>query len=170
MQEFPFEKFINTKSNLINMKQTLKEIFEEALENISKLGSNEISLIVLATIFILIGIKEGITITIGFFILTLVAIIIRLCFFKNRPNSKKFNNMIEKVKASSTPSMHSARISYFGFFVSNVFGNLMFSILIGVVIFLVAFSRYYEKKHYLIDIILGLLFGTIMYGFTLLFL
>jgi membrane-associated phospholipid phosphatase len=84
---------------------------------------------------------------------------IRLIFFKERPIPKKYNNLLEKIDASSFPSMHMVRISiltYFSYIYLNNINILHLFLLLSI---LVGLNRYLSKWHYIIDIISGFIFG-----------
>ena len=99
-----------------------------------------------------IGIASGYAIT----------ILIRLFYFKDRPEPKRFSNIIEKIDASSFPSLHSLNATVFTvisiYFLHSIYAYILFAFYLPLILF----SRYYLKKHYWIDIFFGAVFGTLI--------
>ena len=94
---------------------------------------------------------------IGIYIITGI---IRIIYFKQRPKKEEYDNFIEKIDASSFPSMHSARITFLCLF-TLIFLNLEFFIKAIIIAFgiLGVYSRVYLKKHDFVDVIGGILLG-----------
>ena len=90
---------------------------------------------------------------------------LRYFFFKERPVKEIYTNLIEKLDASSFPSLHAGRataLSLFAYF--NLTFNLFIFILILTLIIL--YSRIYLKKHYFKDILAGILIGILSFYLT----
>ena len=93
----------------------------------------------------------GLLFVITFLIAEIIWTLIKIFFFKPRPNPMEYNNLIEKVLAGSFPSLHSTRtfvLFLFALYFTNyyvAFGFFLFWLLI-------AYSRVYLKKHFWIDI------------------
>lgn len=97
---------------------------------------------------------------IGAFIVTYL---IRSIYFVNRPKKQKYDNFIEKLDASSFPSLHSMRVSILTLFFINFSENFVAKIFIIVFGLLVVYSRIFLKKHRFIDVLFGIIFGFIIY-------
>ncbi|MFA5020217.1 MAG: phosphatase PAP2 family protein [Candidatus Pacearchaeota archaeon] len=98
----------------------------------------------------------------GLIIIYLATFLIRIFYFKNRPQKQDYKNLLERLDASSFPSVHSARISFIFIFMeyhflSSVYLSLLFLILLSLVLY----SRIYLKKHDLADVIAGVILGTL---------
>ncbi len=140
------------------MKIILKKIFEE----ITVLGG--LMFFLLFSFWFLIQEKFTIFIVLilGQFIIYLIILIFRLFYFKHRPNRIKYRTLLEKLDANSFPSIHAARIVFlFIFLVAFVVKNIFFISLLFILTLLVLYSRIYLKKHYLIDVIGGVILGII---------
>ncbi|HLC58744.1 MAG TPA: phosphatase PAP2 family protein [Candidatus Nanoarchaeia archaeon] len=99
----------------------------------------------------------------GFIITFGIALIIRLLYFKKRPLKQTYANFIEKVDASSFPSLHVARSIFLTLVIHKFFNNYFLSIFFLIIAILVAFSRIYLKKHDIYDVLGGLVLGIIGY-------
>ncbi len=110
-----------------------------------------------------------IRLVIGFALCVGITSLIRVFYFKNRPAKQNYHNFLERLDASSFPSLHTARIVFLcitlaGFFQDNyVTGVLTF------VAVLVAYSRTYLQKHDWWDLLGGVVLGVVVYGMILLF-
>ena len=103
-----------------------------------------------------------IVLILGQSVIYLTTLIIRLFYFKNRPNRIRYRTLLEKLDASSFPSIHAARISFlFIFLVIFVAKDVLFILLFFILTLLVLYSRIYLEKHYLIDVIGGVILGII---------
>ncbi len=138
---------------------TIIKMFEESIEVISKLASIQFFIIIIITTYIL-NIEEIFKgLILGLILITLIGSSIRFFLFKDRPKKEKFDNFIEKIKASSFPSMHSARMSFLILFFYGIINNINLEIFLLILYLIVCFQRYYSKKHDLYDLIGGLILG-----------
>lgn len=99
----------------------------------------------------------------GFLITYFTAVIIRLFYFKNRPRKETYNNTLEKIDASSFPSVHSARAVFLALTFSKLSDTTAASILLFTIAGAVCYSRIAIKKHYLIDVIGGIVLGIVTF-------
>lgn len=98
----------------------------------------------------------------GLIITFLVAVIIRLLYFKERPNKEPYTNLFEKIDASAFPSIHSARISFLVLVFSSYFQNLLIITLLLIIGILVCYSRIYLRKHDFVDVVGGVIVGIVL--------
>lgn len=91
-----------------------------------------------------------------------ITILIRAIHFKWRPDKQNYSNWIEKIDASSFPSLHSMRavvlFGTLGYFFANPF-SWIFSIL-GML--LVGGTRILLSRHYLTDVLGGVGIGIVV--------
>ncbi|MBS3175593.1 phosphatase PAP2 family protein [Candidatus Woesearchaeota archaeon] len=99
---------------------------------------------------------------IGLFLTYIISFVIRIFYFKNRPNKEKYTNFIMKIDASSFPSVHSMRAIFMAIIISKFFANPIMIIFLLLWALIVSYSRVYIKKHYWIDIIVGLIIGILL--------
>ena len=88
-----------------------------------------------------------------------VAALIRLVYFKQRPDRSRTNNIWLRIYNSSFPSVHAMRAVILSYFLSQI--NIFLSIF-WILGFLVCYSRIYLKKHYFSDVVVGAIIGLIL--------
>ena len=89
----------------------------------------------------------------------IIIIPLRLLYHKPRPNKEEYNDIIEKIISSSFPSHHSMKITMLFVLVSYTLKSMYLLITLAFICALVSYTRYYLRKHYLADIIGGILIG-----------
>ena len=100
-------------------------------------------------------------------LLYVIVSIIRLFYFKKRPDSQKFSGFLTKIDASSFPSMHAARSTVLASVVWQLFSfSWSAGIILGLFVLLTGFSRVYGKRHYWSDVIAGWIIGGIVLALT----
>lgn len=99
----------------------------------------------------------------GFIAMYFAVIIIRLLYFKNRPIKYNYNNAIEKLDASSFPSLHAARTAFLSGFFIKYFSSHLASALLAVLALIVLYSRIHLKKHDWKDVLAGVVLGIAAY-------
>ncbi len=101
----------------------------------------------------------------GIIFTTLVIVLIRTFYFKNRPNQQEYDNFIDKIDASSFPSWHTAKIVFLVLIFSNFFQNNYpyFTLFLFLAALLVAYSRIYLKKHDWKDVVGGTVLGMLTF-------
>ena len=142
------------------MKEYIKKNFIETVRDFTAFG-DPLILIILSALILGLD-KNLIYILIGLIFIELVSRGIRIFYYKDRPRKETHNNFLEKLDASSFPSIHSARSS-FVFLVLYSLTNYPANLLFILLFLIVGFTRIILKKHYLIDIIFGFIIGGITY-------
>lgn len=98
------------------------------------------------------------------FLFTLIGVVaIRMVYFKKRPRPENHSNFIERMEASSFPSLHMARIVFLGLVFTALVQNSFLKIFLLVLVMAVAYSRIYLKKHDWWDLLGGLILGLITF-------
>lgn len=121
-------------------------------------------LILLFVPFIFIGPQQVFyTLLIALAINEVLGSLIKIIFPKTRPNGQKYSNIIEKIDAGSFPSLHSSRIALVYLTVFSYAENPLMKTLFLVVILGVVLSRINLKKHFISDVIGGLVIGTVIW-------
>lgn len=105
----------------------------------------------------------------GFVFTALVTIIIRKFYFKERPHHEEHHNTLEKLDASSFPSLHTARTAFLALTFGFLFPGLLPGLVLAVLAVFTAFSRIYLRKHDWWDLLGGLVLGIVTYGIILIF-
>lgn len=93
--------------------------------------------------------------------------LIRIFYYVDRPLKQKYSNLLEKIDASSFPSLHSTRIVIISLVLGYLVKNIIFIVFLIVMSVLVMYSRIYLKKHRFVDLIAGVFLGAIIYYFSL---
>src|SRR3989338_1746636 len=84
---------------------------------------------------------------IGLGLIYLIVVIIRAFYFKERPKKYSYNSFIERLDASSFPSLHAARAAFLFVNLAAFLNNPIFFVLSIILILMVAYSRIYMQKH-----------------------
>lgn len=87
---------------------------------------------------------------------------IKLVYPYDRPVPRKRTSLYDKYDASTFPSIHSARIAVLAIMVNLYYSDFILIICSIILVLGVGYSRLYLKHHYLIDVIGGFIFGTII--------
>lgn len=140
------------------MKKTYipRSLSREAIRDLSALGTTPI--LVLLSFISLWDLKLVLLIWILLMGLELLVSAIKIALFKDRPKSKNFSTLLEKIDASAFPSAHVARSTFVTTSLYFISGNPYPFIYLLIPLF-VAYSRIALEKHYLIDIAIGYLLG-----------
>jgi undecaprenyl-diphosphatase len=140
----------------------LHKLFEE----LTFFGGIAFYLIVCAIFLAINKMSEVLFLLSGLFLIYLLTFVIRLFYFKPRPDKQDYTSFLEKLDASSFPSIHAARIIFLALFLTfKIVTNLTITkiLLMTILCILVIYSRIYLKKHHLSDILAGSLFGVLTY-------
>jgi undecaprenyl-diphosphatase len=99
----------------------------------------------------------------GLFLMYIVNVPLKLFFFKHRPAKMQYKAVWEKFEASAFPSVHSTRAT----FLALVFWTTQAPLLLKAFVILIALSimvsRIWLKKHFLSDIIAGIVSGLVVF-------
>ena len=94
--------------------------------------------------------------TIGFLIILTCVVLIRIVYFKARPRPQDHHNYLQRLDASSFPSLHTARIFFAAFYFSYVWNRLYSTIILLTIALSVSYSRIYLQKHDWWDVLGGI--------------
>jgi|TARA_Y100000310_G_scaffold171597_1_gene171795 undecaprenyl-diphosphatase len=99
---------------------------------------------------------------ISLILVMLLSTLIKYFYLKERPKKQKKDSLLQRLDASSFPSVHTMRAFSLAFWFSMFYSNTIITIYILIIALLVIYSRIYLKKHYLTDVIIGLIFSVII--------
>ena len=135
----------------------------DLLRDITSLGSLFAYLLLIS--FFLIQKKYDVStkLIIGLVVIYIATILIKSIYFKNRPEKIAYSSFIEKLDASSFPSLHTSRIIFLSAVLIKYYGNIYFSVLIVLLAIAIPYSRIYLRKHDIKDAIAGIVFGIAVY-------
>lgn len=140
---------------------TVKKYIKEGFTAVTALGSAYFYVILIILLFLLNKNKAVIHIIIGLIICYSFVFILRIFYFKERPNKEDYFNLFTKINASSFPSLHTLSSTYVATVLSNTFINQKLTLFFYFIVLLIASSRIYLKKHYFTDVLIGLIIGII---------
>ena len=136
----------------------IRKIFEE----LTFFGGIAFYIFLVGVFFVFGKLDLVLKLILGLVVIYLVTFVIRLFYFKPRPRKIGYKNYLEKIDASSFPSVHVARAVFLCFFMLFLF-DLSWVVDFGIIILmiLVIYSRIYLLKHDIIDAIGGILLGVL---------
>jgi membrane-associated phospholipid phosphatase len=143
------------------IQSNFRNLMEIFFKQITELGSLTITLIAIFMAYFLDR-TLAINMFIGVVIVTLVSFIIKAIFFKTRPKKQPTNTLVQRLDASSFPSIHSARITILTFWLAIYSVDIILKIFLICIGVIVAYSRIYLKKHYFVDVIGGIILAAIV--------
>ena len=140
---------------------TVKKYLKEAFTAITSLGSAYFYGIL--TIFLILINKNqtALHLVIGLAVCYSFVFILRIFYFKERPDKEDYFNFFTRINASSFPSLHTISSVYTATVLASSINKAEVTIFLYLVALLIAYSRMYIKKHYFIDILVGLIIGAI---------
>ena len=142
---------------MLTVKKYLKDMFTA----ITALGSAYFYS-ALVIFLLLIGMRNiAIQIIIGLLLSYFFVILLRIFYFKERPEKEEYFNFFTKINASSFPSLHTLTSVYIATVLSRNLLILSVTIFLYILSLLIAYSRIYLKKHYYSDVLMGLFIGMI---------
>ncbi len=139
-------------------------VFQKIFEELTFLGGILFSLIIFLFFLIKKQFFYSFVLFTGLFLIYFLTFVIRIFYFKNRPKKVRYSNFLEKIDASSFPSVHAARATFlFLFFLTYFIKSLLITFLLLSLCFLVYYSRIFLKKHDYIDVLAGILLGIVSF-------
>lgn len=137
-------------------------LVEKSWKSVSEFGSVYFYLFLVAFMYLLNYKNFAIILFYSLIVSYIISLSIRAIYFKDRPKKQKYNNWIDKLDASSFPSMHTMRIAILFVMFTKFFGRYDIGSLFLAMTIIVAISRSVVKKHFWTDIIAGFFFGLII--------
>jgi len=145
------------------MKKTFTTIFHSLFRDVTAFGGMVFYGLLLILSLLFQQSHLALQLFLGLLITFIIVILIRIVYFKNRPNKQSHSNFIERIDASSFPSWHTARITFicliFIYFIKQNYFTI-FSIIFAL---LVSYSRIYLQKHDWKDVLGGIILGITTY-------
>ncbi|MEM3153958.1 MAG: phosphatase PAP2 family protein [Candidatus Woesearchaeota archaeon] len=135
---------------------------DEVWQDIKGLSGVPIFVVIIISSFLLGNKQLAFQLLAGFILAYVVTIVIRFVYFKRRPDRQAYKNIIEKIDASSFPSLHAMRAAVLATILSITFHNNLLTALFAFCAICVATSRVMTKRHYISDVIVGLILGVII--------
>ncbi len=133
---------------------------DELLQDIKGLSGVPIFIAVVLISFFVGERALALQLTAGLALAYAITVILRIVFFSQRPDKQKFTNFVEKLDASSFPSLHSMRAAVLATILSLHFSNSLLTAFFAITAIAIAVARVLQKRHFARDVIAGLVFGA----------
>ena len=151
------------------MNKTIQTISDVAFRDITTFGGAIFYTILVVSLFLFHQQKLAFILLAGFIITLFITVIIRLLYFRPRPVKQEFHNIIERIDASSFPSLHTSRAIFLAGIGISYSPSFLFSLFCMLSAALIIYSRIHLKKHDGIDVLGGIVVGLgtlwgVMYG------
>ena len=159
------------ESNIINFfmsKQVIHTFRESVVRDITSFGGFPFFGVVILFLFLL-GNKTAVIseLLIGIIIIMAISVLTRSFYYKPRPKELPHNTWLEKIEASSFPSIHAARACFLAIVFGYFFDNTSIWILLVISAFAVCYSRYHMRRHDVWDLLAGTFLAFISYRIVL---
>ena len=102
----------------------------------------------------------------GFALTLCITVVIRIFYFKPRPEPMKYHNFIQKINASAFPSWHASRSVFLTLLFYSFFPKGILLLILSFLTILFFYSRIYLKKHDWNDITGGVFVGIVTFWIT----
>ena len=141
---------------------------EEVMRDTAALGGLALYGLI-AVLFLLLGkLNVFVMLVIGLALCYGIISIIRLVFFRIRPDKQRYSGVFTKIDAGSFPSMHSARVTVLAIILAQFFAAPVISALLVLGVLSVVVTRVLLKRHYVSDVVGGVVIGALIGWLTLL--
>ncbi|MBN2094503.1 MAG: phosphatase PAP2 family protein [Candidatus Aenigmarchaeota archaeon] len=140
----------------------LDHYVNEILEQVTSFGGMFFHLFLICFMFALGEIILSLQLFASFILTYAVTLVLRLAHFRDRPKKLAYSNIIEKVEASSFPSLHSMRVSAIFCLFYLFYGPGLVSLIFLGTALAVFLSRHWLKKHHPSDILAGAILGVLV--------
>src|SRR5574341_841050 len=140
---------------------------DELWQDIKGLSGVPFFVVIIVIAFLLQEKTLAYQLIVGLILAYTLTTIIRLAYFKRRPDKQAYRNIIEKIDASSFPSLHAMRAAVLATILSAFFENFWLTPLFALAAVGVAVSRVMTKRHDVSDVLAGLIFGVIIGGVSI---
>jgi len=137
-------------------------MLEEVNRDTTALGGLAVFLVVTISSFLLGHELLAKKLFFGLIICHFLTYVIRFFYFKQRPDKQSHNNVVQKLDASSFPSLHSMRATVLAILLSLEFQNITLMVLFSASALSVYLTRLILKRHYFTDVLFGAIFGLII--------
>ncbi len=105
----------------------------------------------------------GASLLLGFLLTVVFIALIRLVYFRQRPETQTTETLYDKLRAASFPSGHVTRAFLISLILASFLDNFMASLLFFFLALGVAVGRYLLRRHDFVDIIGGICAAVVLY-------
>src|SRR3989338_4092187 len=112
--------------NIFKQKHKTKNMLSEIISDLGAFGGLPAFI---TAIIITYGLEQALALKliVALAIAYIVTFTIRIAYFKQRPKQQKYNTILQKIDASSFPSLHSMRATILAILLSQCLGNILIS-------------------------------------------
>ncbi|MBT4447059.1 phosphatase PAP2 family protein [archaeon] len=144
-------------------KQLFKSFYGSVVRDITTFGGSPFYAALVIFLLLIQQISLVIELILGLIIIVFIAVLIRTFYYKARPKELPHKTWIERIEASSFPSIHAARAIFLALIFGTYYQIIGVSILLTVSALAVCYSRIYLRRHDIPDILAGITLGTITF-------
>ena len=141
----------------------MKQIIDDLMYQATSIGGVIVYGLIMVLLFGLGFTLESVYLFVGLVLSYLIVFILRNLHFVERPEKRKYTNYLEKIDASSFPSLHGVRTPILVLVLVSITPYLILQLGYLIMGLVVLYSRIYLKKHRVIDVLVGLIIGLIIY-------
>ena len=145
------------------MRETMHE---EVIQDAKGLAGLPFFVVLVIATFLLGLLALSAQLLVALVLATGLTILIRTFYFERRPDRQSYKNFFEKIDASSFPSLHAMRAAVLATLLAAYFANLWLTILFWACAIVVALARVLLKRHFVKDVIVGLIAGVLIAYFS----
>ncbi len=140
----------------------LKKFHDEVLRDVSALGGTLFTSLGVVLVLLIGRVTLFAELVVGLLVVYAIGIGTREIYYKDRPKKLKHSNWVEKIYASSFPSIHAMRTWLYVMVFGLYFDKLLLWIVLVCLGVIVAYSRMYLDKHDLVDVAVGSVVGIVV--------
>lgn len=146
-------------------KKLFKSILDNIIRDISTFGGLPAYCGLMLFIFLLENLATfAYQLLFGIIIIMVVAVLFRTFYYKARPKELPNDTFLQRLEASSFPSIHAARAWFLAFIFTTIFSSKLIWFLLFTAAFSISYSRYYMKRHDFCDLLAGFVLGLITFA------
>lgn len=142
-------------------------MIDEFFQDLKALGGLPFYVIIIALFLIMGDYVTAFALSLGLILAYLMTAGIRSVYYKDRPKKVKYKTKLEKLDASSFPSLHTIRVVVLGIILATVISSPLFSMLVIPCVILAAYARVKLKRHHLMDVFGGAVLGIVIALFSI---
>ncbi len=135
---------------------------EDNIHDISAFGGLPVYMAAMLWLFITGSMNVFYELAISLTLCYLFTTTIRLVYFRKRPKGQKYKNVLQRIDASSFPSLHAMRAAALGIILAAFFNNILMTAAVLSMILAVSITRIMLKRHHPADTIGGIAIGAII--------
>lgn len=134
----------------------------ENVKDIAALGGNPVYFLVGGLFWFFGHPQVTFQLIVSLILCYILTTLFRIVFFRQRPLKQQYKNFLERIDASSFPSLHSMRAAVIAVTIGMFFNQPPVWLLAIIATVSVAITRVLQKRHHKSDVIAGLIIGVVI--------